>query len=206
VRYKGDIYMKRERIGFDLDSVICDIDAVIDKIFKDKFNLYLNWDEDFTCYDFMRNPNLTSYIAEYLNESITSGNLFINPLPYEDVYEGLNLLRKEKFYIDIITSRYKDKENITVNWLKKHEIIYDDIYFSKSRNKKDLIFGLNIKAFVEDRFDILNMVLEKCGPLPYGLIIRDQPWNRKFHNKNVDRVNTFLDACKTIVKYKNGGH
>jgi uncharacterized HAD superfamily protein len=197
--------MKRERIGFDLDSVICDIDAVIDKILKDKFNLYLDWDKDFACYDFDRNPNLTSYIAEYLSESVTSGNLFISPQPYEDVHEGLKLLRKEKFYIDIITSRYKDKENITVNWLKKHKIIYDDIYFSKSRNKKDLIFGLDIKAFVEDRFDILNMILEKCGPLPYGLIIRDHPWNRKFHNKNVDRVDTFLEACEIIIEYKNGG-
>lgn len=197
--------MKKEMIGFDLDSVICNIDDTISNILKNKFNLYLNWDEDFACYGFDRNPNLTSYIAEYLNEMVTSGNLFINPQPYDDVYEGLKLIKKY-FYINIITSRYKKHENITVNWLKKHGIAYDDIYFSKSRNKKDLIFGLNIKAFVEDRFDILNMILEKCGPLPYGLIIRDQPWNRKFYNVHVDRVNTFLEACETIVRYKNGGH
>jgi len=197
--------MKKERIGFDLDSVICNIDDTINNILKNKFNLYLDWDEDFACYDFDRNPNLTSYIAEYLSEMVTSGNLFISPQPYDDVHEGLKLIKKY-FYIDIITSRYKEKEDITINWLKKHKITYDDIYFSKARNKKDLVFGLNIKAFVEDRFDILNMILEKCGPLPYGLIIRDQPWNRKFHNEHVDRVNTFLEACKTIIRYKNGGH
>jgi len=196
--------MKKERIGFDLDSVICNIDDTINNILKNKFNLYLNWDEDFVCYDFDRNPNLTSYIAEYLSEMVTSGNLFISPQPYDDVHEGLKLIKKY-FYIDIITSRYKEKEDITINWLKKHKITYDDIYFSKARNKKDLVFGLNIKAFVEDRFDILNMILEKCGPLPYGLIIRDQPWNRKFHNEHVDRVNTFLEACETIIRYKNGG-
>jgi len=194
--------MKKEIIGFDLDSVICNIDDTIDKILKNKFNLYLDWNTDFTCYDFDRNPNLTSYIAEYLNESVTSGNLFINPSPYEDVYEGLELLRKD-FYIYIITSRYKEKENITINWLKKYEIIYDDIYFSKSRNKKDLVCGLNIKAFVEDRFDILNMILEECGPLSYGLIVRDQPWNRKFYNIHIDRVYNFKEACETIIKYKN---
>lgn len=196
--------MKKERIGFDLDSVICNIDDTIDDLLKNKFNLHLDWDKDFTCYDFDRNPNLTSYIAEYLNESVSNGNLFINPQPYEDVHEGLKLLRKD-FYIDIITSRYKDKENITVNWLKKHKIVYDDIYFSKARNKKDLVFGLNIKAFVEDRFDILNMILEKCGTLPYGLIIRDHPWNRKFHNEHIYRVYSFKEACETILKYKDGG-
>jgi len=196
--------MKKERIGFDLDSVICDIDDTIDRILKDKFNLYLDWDKDFTSYGFDRNPNLTSYIAEYLKESVSNGNLFISPQPYGDVHEGLKLLRKD-FYIDIITSRHYDHENITVNWLKKHEIIYDDIYFSRSRNKKDLIFGLNIKAFTEDRFDILNMILEKCGPLPYGLIVRDHPWNRKFRNEHVDRVYSFKEACETIIKHKNGG-
>jgi uncharacterized HAD superfamily protein len=197
--------MKRERIGFDLDSVICNIDGSINNLLKNKFNLYLNWDEDFICYDFMKNPNLTSYIAEYLDESVNDGSLFINPLPYDDVHEGLKLLRKEKFYIDIITARHYNHENITTGWLKKHRIIYDNIYFSRSRNKKDLVFGLDMKAFVEDRFDVLNMILEKCGTLPYGLIIIDHPWNKKFYSKHVDRVNTFLEACEIIIEYKNGG-
>lgn len=198
--------MKKERIGLDLDSVICDIDAVIDGLLKNKFNLYLDWDNDFICYDFMKNPNLTTYIAEYLNESIDNGSMFINPPPYDDVCGGLDLLKKENFYVDIITSRHCNKEHITVSWLKKHNIIYDDIYFSKARNKKYMVRDLNMKAFVEDRFDILNMILEECGPLPYGLIVMDHPWNKKFQSKHVDRVHSFMEACETIIKYKNGGH
>lgn len=198
--------MKKERIGFDLDDVICHCNKFIDKVLKNKFNLYLDWDKDFICYDFMKNPHLTQYIAEYLDESIDNGTMFLNSQPYRDVGEGLDLLKKEDFCIDIITSRPHDKENITISWLKKHNIVYDDIYFSKSRNKRYLVCDLDMKAFVEDRFDILNMVLEECGPLPYGLIVRDHPWNRKFHNKHVDRVYSFMEACETIIKYKNGGH
>ena len=198
--------MKKERVGFDLDNVICNTSIFIDELLKSKFNLYLDWDNDFICYDFAKNPHLTKYIAEYLNESVDNGTMFINSPSYGDVCGGLDLLRKEDFYIDIITSRHSSKEHITVSWLKKYNIVYDDIYFSNSRNKKHLVRGLNMKAFVEDRFDILNMVLEECDSLPYGLIVRDHPWNRKFRNKHVDRVYSFMEACKTIVKYKNGGH
>jgi uncharacterized HAD superfamily protein len=198
--------MIKERVGFDLDSVICDCDKFIDDLLKDKFNLYLDWDNDFICYDFMKNPHLTKYIAEYLTESIDNGTMFINSKPYGDVCGGLDLLKKEDLCIDIITSRPHDKENITINWLKKYNITYDDIYFSKCRNKRYLVCDLNMKAFVDDRFDILNMMLEECGSLPYGLMVMDHPWNRKFHNEHVDRVYSFMEACETIVKYKNGGH
>ncbi len=198
--------MKREIVGVDLDNVICNTSMFIDELLKNKFNLYLDWDNDFVCYDFVRNTSLTKYIGEYLVESVDNGTMFINSLPYGDVCEGLNLLKKENFYIDIITSRPNGKEHMTINWLKKYNIIYDDIYFSRARDKKHLARGLNMKAFVEDRFDILNMVLEECGSLAYGLMIIDHPWNRKFHNKHVDRVYSFMEACETIIKYKNGGH
>ena len=189
----------KERIGFDLDSVICDIDTVMEDTLKNKFNLYLDWENDFICYDFMRNPNLTKYIAKHLMDIITDGSLFMNSLPYSDVYDGLKLIRESGLGVDIVTSRYKDKEDLTKEWLANYKIDYDNIYFSKARHKKDIIYDFSLKSFVDDRFDILNMILEKCGQLPYGLIIMDHPWNKKFYNVNVDRVYSFLEACEIIT-------
>jgi uncharacterized HAD superfamily protein len=202
--------MEKEKIGFDLDSVICDTDEVIVQYLKDKFNLYLDRDKDFVCYDFRRNPNLSTYTAEHLEEIVHTGELFENPLPYKDVYEGFSLIRENDFNISIITSRgAKDNRSkvkrITFDWLDRHKIEYDAIYFARTGEKKNLIRDLNIKAFVEDRFDVINMILEECGPLPYGLVIMDYPWNRKYFNKNVDRVHTFMEACKVIIGYKNDG-
>ncbi len=197
--------MKNELIGIDLDGVICNTPEATSNYLKNKFNLYLDRDKDFTCYEFEKNPNFTSYIAECLNESVHNGDMFVDALPYQDVWDGLSLLKKQNFDIHIITSRGhvsngEEVRKITLDWLDKYRIVYDKIDFVRTRNKAKLIKKTGIKAFIEDRFDVLNMILEECGVLPYGLIIRDQPWNRKYYNKNVSRVLSFKEACYVIIE------
>lgn len=201
--------MEKESIGFDLDSVICDFDGGIDEVLKTKFNLYLDWNKDFVFYNCLKNPHLSTRVVEYMEEAIFNGELCDMVVPYGDVHAGLELLKKEDFDIKIVTSRgthnNEHMKSLTIDWLKKHNITYDDIFFAKAVDKKDIIFELGLKAFVEDVFDILTLILEKCGPLPYGLIIRDHPWNRKYYNENVDRVSTFKKACQLIKRYKKHG-
>jgi uncharacterized HAD superfamily protein len=202
--------MRKEKIGFDLDSVICDVDKTIVDYLITNFNLYLDRNRDFGCYEFDKNPNLNSYTAESLDNAVRNGDLFKEALPFKDVLEGFAIIKSFNFSISIITSRgsKSDKDNqnmvkkVTFDWLKSNNIEYDAIYFVRSREKKNFVKDLNIKAFVEDRFDIINMILEECGPLPYGLIVVDKPWNNKYHNKSVDRVKTFKEACELIAKYK----
>jgi uncharacterized HAD superfamily protein len=200
--------MKNELIGLDLDGVICNTPEATSNYLKDRFNLYLDKDKDFICYEFEKNPNFTSYIAECLNESVHNGDMFVDALPYEDVWDGLALLKKYGFDIHIITSRGhvsngKEVRKITLDWLNKYKIIYDKIDFIRTRDKAKLVKEMDIKAFVEDRFDVLNMVLEECGVLPYGLIIRDQPWNRKFYNEDVYRAFNFKEACYAIIENRS---
>lgn len=200
--------MREEWLGLDLDNVICDNREAVVKYLQKHFNLYLDMDKDLFCYEFDKNPNLTSYVAECLTEAMHNGYIFGNTLPFDDVLCGLSLLKGNNFNIHIVTSRGnylgngKEIRESTLEWLNKYNIIFDDISFVRTRDKADLVFKTGLKAFVEDRFDVLNMILDKCGVLEYGLVIVDKPWNEKYYHKSVNRAYNFKTACKIIVNNK----
>jgi len=194
--------MGKEVVAFDLDSVMCDTELVILEYLKKEYNLYLEL-EDLVHYDLYKIPYISEFMAENLEEGIHSGK-FVNWMkPYSDVYEGINLLHDNEFEVHIITSRKRSLWDMTYNWLKHYKIDYDELYLCSKIEKWKKLVEVKAKAFTEDHFGTINMVLESQVELPYGLIVMDQPWNYKYFHKDVTRVYSFLDACEYIIMQKN---
>lgn len=89
---------------------------------------------------------------------------------YQEIqYDELNYwckeiieLFKQKYKIILITGREKTKEveNLTLNWLEKNNIYYDQIYFRNYKdNRKDSIIKKEIfENNIKNKFEILFVV------------------------------------------------
>jgi uncharacterized HAD superfamily protein len=169
----------RDVIGLDLDSVLCNTEFIIDKYLREEFGVFLDWENE-----------VTQYKVEKL------------PTPYNYSEYATKKLKNEGFSIAIITSRSENLKFMSMEWLRKYHIVYDMIYTVPGLSKYEIIEDIGIKAFVEDRFDVLESVVDKCGTLDYGLYVINQPWNKRHHLEQIIRVNDVAQAVDRIVEYR----
>ena len=85
--------------------------------------------------------------------------------------------------------------NITINWLKKYDIYYDDILFS-GFPKIDYIRPYKCDVFVEDWNRTIISLAEEMPVLMF-----DNPYNRDLECKNATRVFSWYDIYRHIVEH-----
>ncbi len=196
------MYEKADIVALDLDSVLADTESMVLKILRDKFGLHLNI-EDFTGYEFEKQPHVTKEMSDYLIKSISTGELFEDAPVMNYAEHAINKLHNNGFMVYIITKRPDNLQRMTEKWLGQNNLEYDKLYLVDSRDKKaPIIEACNIKAFVEDRFDTLMKVLDRCGQLEYGLYCIDYPWNSKFHHEQIVKIDNIATAVDRIVDYR----
>jgi uncharacterized HAD superfamily protein len=71
-----------------------------------------------------------------------------------------------------------------------------------SLEKYKTVRVLNVKAFMEDRFDILESIIQNYKPLDLGLYVINKPYNRRFNNEHVVRVDDVAQVADKIVAYR----
>ena len=91
---------------------------------------------------------------------------------------------------------------MTMDWLDEHNIMCDMLHTVHSLEKYAVIRDLNVKAFVEDRFDLLEIIIDRYKVPDYGLYIVNQPWNKREHHDQVVRVDDVAQAVNKIVEYR----
>ena len=192
----------RDVVGLDIDGVLWNTNYAIEEFLATEFGITPDWEslEQFKIesMDFM-----TGESRKALLEGIQNGDIFKRALPYNYAEHSVNKLRNEDFDVVLITSRDKKLESLTAELLAKHNIYYDMLYLVDSSSEKHkLIKSLNVKAFVEDRFDILESVIQNYKPLDLGLYVVNHPYNRRFNNEYVVRVSDVAQAVDKIVGYK----
>lgn len=192
-------------IGIDIDGVLTnDDDYILDftskycyenniKLF-DNPNEYeyrkLNWNKDII--NDYRNKYFLSYIK---NEPARK---FAN--------EIIKKLRLEGHKIFIITARYKTAENgtigdenvreCTLNWLRKNEIEYDKIIFTKIPKVKEILEN-KIDLMIEDSPTTINELVKVVKVLYY-----DTRYNRNIKHENIIRVYSWYDIYMKINEIK----
>lgn len=190
----------RHIIGLDLDSVIAKTEYALDKYIKDNYGIYLDWDKEVLDYKVENFPKLTAKMKEDLLVDIRAGNLFSDIHPYDNVVDSINMVRDMGVNVYIVTSRSSDLLPLTMRWLKNHGVGYEALSFTSSDKKWQIAKSLNMKAFVEDRLDILESIYETCGPLKYGSYLIDHSWNRYMDHEYIDRVPDLNTALKRIIE------
>ena len=189
-----------DTIGLDLDSVLGNTPYAIDKFIYEKFGVRI----DPECEDYVieRQPHITQKMRDKVVEAIEDGTILKDIEAYNYAEHATKKLRNEGFSIAIVTSRPITLRELTMSWLDDNDIVYDYLYLVSSMQKHQIISELDIKAFVEDRFDILESILENCGPLDYGLYSVFQHWNKKFSNDQIVPVADVAEAVDKIVDFR----
>lgn len=194
----------KQRVGIDLDSVIGATEVTIKKFLEEEHGLYIDWDNEFMCYDFDKNPYLSVPICDDLKKAIESGELVMDIPVYNFAEHGIGKLVRENFEIIIITGRPSHLEDVTIKWLAKNNIHYNKLILTNgSKNKIDIIYEEKVKAFIDDRFEVLNYFLKRYDKLDYGMFIVTHPWNKRYFHKDIVRVNSMHEACDQIVENRN---
>ena len=192
----------RDIIGLDIDGVLWDTNTAIEEFLKAEFNITPDWGS-IEQFKIERMDFMTGKSRKALLECIQGGEIFKRALPYNYAEHAVNKLRNEGFAIALITSRNKKLEALTAELLAKHNIYCDMLCLvDGSSEKHKLIKSLNVKAFVEDRFDILESIIHNHKLLDLGLYVVDHPYNRQFNNEHVVRVNDVAQAVDRIVDYR----
>lgn len=192
----------RDLIGLDIDGVLWNTNYAIEEFLATEFGITPDWGS-IEQFKIERMDFMTGKSRKALLEGIQSGEIFKRALPYNYAEHAVNKLRNEGFMIALITSRNKNLEALTAELLTKHNIYCDMLCLvDGSAEKHKMIKSLNVKAFVEDRFDILESIIDNHKPLDLGLYVVDHPYNRQFNNEHVVRVDDVAQAVDKIVGYR----
>jgi uncharacterized HAD superfamily protein len=113
----------------------------------------------------------------------------------EDVQHVIERLSK-LHNIYFVTARDKSLTMFTHSYLKKNEIIYDDLFVLGSHYKVDKAKELNCSMFIEDNYDNA-LQLSNAG---FKVLLIDANYNRKPLNDNIIRVFNWKEIYSIINK------
>lgn len=190
------------RIGIDIDGVLTDEhNYIIDNATKFFYENNISYSVNKKIYDNHKLFNVTEeeYVLFWENYFLD----YINNIPVRPyAVEVINKLKKERHEIFIITSRpfttyeneYTERmQNIVKDWLKRNNIIYDDLIFSE--DKADKCKELNVNVMIEDKPENIISVSKVIPVICY-----DQPFNENTFGDNIYRCYSWYDIYRELYR------
>ncbi len=193
---------EKMRIGVDIDNVLSNFNEVL---LKD----YIDHDKK------LRNNgiiNNNAYIRDmfdwseeeeqqYYKENIERLVSLLEPI--RDCSKYIKKLRKNGDYICIISGRdngeYSNPYNMTIEWLKKYEIEYDDLILTNAYNhqeKADICIENNIDVMIDDSVNVCI----KCSEINIKSLLFHTEYNK--NETRFTRVNNWEEIFNYINHYK----
>lgn len=189
------------KIGIDIDNVISNFNDELLKeyIIHDKEingNGIVNKNEYIrSMFDWKKEDEINFY-----KENIE--RIAINLKPIKDSVKYINKLKEIGCKIYIITGRdngdYSDPYSMTVNWLKKYNIYYDELFIVDSYNshtKTEICLKNNIDIMIDDS----KRMCEDIKRHGITAFLMYTPYNRD--TNEFIRVHTWKEIYKMINKY-----
>lgn len=188
-------------LGFDLDEVVVNITGEIEKHLKDTYDIY--WPaEYFKEYGLIDG---TYHKDEKLNKTIQADLWKVANLPefqfeaepFDGAKNSLSLLKEGGNKIFFITSRPKKNRTLTIKWLEKHDIPFDDLIVLGHDEEKG-VYGhkLNLDMFVDDLEKHLVSMSNHKKIWSKGLLLFNRPWNTK--DTRFNRMKNWKEIVKHI--------
>ena len=190
------------RIGVDIDNVLSNFNEVL-------LNDYINHDKS------LRNSGIVNkdvyirdmfewseeYEKEYYKNNIERLAHLMEPI--NDCSNYIKMLRKEGNFIYIISGRdngeYSDPYNMTINWLKKYDIEYDELILTNAYNhqeKADICLEKNIDIMIDDS----TKVCDKCMNSNIKSLLFNTNYNK--NETRFEKVNSWEEIYNYINKRK----
>lgn len=163
------------KIALDVDGVLRNTFMGIAKAYFFNGGHKLFKPTDFIDYDFTKMMDINNKEQFFRQNAET---IFYDTKPMRHIH----YLSKLDGYIQIITSQFKGLEDLTLKWLAKHNVYYDEIHFTwdKQNVKTDLL--------LDDLPDNLHKMPEDTIKVCYNA-----PYNQKWTGYRVSNLKQFVD-------------
>jgi uncharacterized HAD superfamily protein len=161
--------LKRCVIGIDIDGVIVDIGTAMLPLFSEICGRPVVY-QDLCSWDLGKALKIDEETIKHTWERFLDSDALRYAPPIHGAINGLSML--SEYEIWLVTSRPNSTQDLTLSWLYKNKIHYDEIVFNKRGDK--LSVGPAFTAFVEDFLDEA-ITIAKAGIFT---ILFDQPWNQ----------------------------
>ena len=189
------------RIGIDIDGVLTNIEQyLIDYLSKYCIEKNIKFNIGISNYKVSKSFNITNEQEDdFWNEYLE--NYAINEKARPFAAEVIKKLKEDGNEIYIITGRdngeYKNPYELTENWLKKYDILYDKLIFTNAYNKHEkteVCLENNISLMIEDSTNIsLDLIKNN---------IKVFTMNTKYNQKDqtLDRVSSWKEIYERICE------
>lgn len=178
-------------IGFDLDGIFVGLPPFMSYRFID-------W-----LYKDHKGQKLKYRIPGFLEQKIrqVSHLPFVRPPIEKNRKIITNSFKKKKYHFHLISGRFDFLKNLTVSWLKKHDMfeIFDKIYFNTDNlqpheYKEKILSELRLDYYVEDDFESIIYLASKFRKIHFY-------WYTEKKDVKLDFKNiTAIDKLDTILK------
>lgn len=201
------------RAGIDIDGVLTNVEQfILDYISKYCVENNIEYNIEYNIGDSSYNYCKTFNISKEIE--IDFWDIYLEKYAKNEkvrpfAAEVIKKLKKEGHEIYIITARWYTNEatkkgnrmkNITKKWLKKNQITYDKLIFSKSENerKNQEIIDYKIDLMIEDS---PTNILELSKKIP--VICYSAGYNKHCSGNNIIRCYSWYDIYKKINTFHN---
>ena len=123
--------------------------------------------------------------------------MIFKALPFNGAKETLSSLREAGHKIFFITSRPKENKQLTIKWLEKHNITFDELNVIGHDEEKG-VYGdkLDLDMFVDDLEKHLVSMFKHKKKWCKGLLLFSRPWNTE--NVRFNRVNGWKEIIGCV--------
>lgn len=183
-----------KRFGIDIDGTVTCPSSLI-PFLNQAFQLNITL-EDIKQYDLSPLVNISKEeLAKWFAQN--------EPIMYEE--SPLAVGAKEvladwakNFELYFISARGSHLLEVTENWFKKHELLFNHIELIGTHDKIEAALKHDIDIFLEDKHDNAVTIAEQCK-IP--VLLFDTPYNRDPIPSNVIRVKNWDEAARWVENW-----
>ncbi len=174
----------KPKLALDLDGTIIDTPAAILALLQESGKIDFNIStDDLVHHNFEYFPadpktntaatGIKNITRQHIDTIFSNDDFWTNIGIYPEVVPIVQRLA-ERFEIHIVTAREPSKHNITVDYLSKHQIPFDHIFYCRSKDKWKYVKENQIDYFVEDYEMPANLI----APFTKQTFLVNRPWNQ----------------------------
>jgi uncharacterized protein len=190
-KFQYDVHM--QKLGIDVDNVLADTTG----IFLDELNSFYGTKirpADLHFYDIEPVLGLSHEETKPFFHKLFKDRKLMDCAVIDGALEAVKELKK-RYSIYIVTSRPKEHEDQTIEWLQAKGFPYDHVEHSIEKLKHKFTTGHGIKIFVED--DLEQAIYMAESGVKTFLI--DYPWNQTLDvKKRITRVKGWPEIVKAL--------
>ena len=173
----GSAYFAQNNIQYKIHDDIYDSKEIFE-VSEDAYDAF--WKEHI--FDYSENINIRPFASNIIKRLVEENNeIYIITSRSYTTYENENKLKMQR---------------VVKEWLKRNEIKYNDIIFSREKDK--ICKELNIDVMIEDKPENVDKISKDIPVICFNV-----EYNKKCEGKNIYRAYSWYDVYNKIKEISN---